>query len=154
ALVPLVLLATSVPEKLVHAGSDAGTDAGSDASTDAAKEAAAPLPEGGAEHYTLGQGTVFDNRTRLTWQHDVPMDPVSWADARDYCAKLDLGGTGWRLPSVSELQTLIDETKTDPAIDLTAFSGTPVDYFWTSSALPRFDNFAWSVYFGYGLSTF
>jgi hypothetical protein len=145
-------IATSLPEKLVHADADASAvDAGT---ADASAKGSSRGGEAGAAHYTPGEGTVYDNRTRLTWQLEVAPDPVPWAQARDYCATLDLGGTGWRLPSVSELQTIVDETAVDPSIDLTAFAGTPIDYFWTSSVLPRFESFAWTVYFGYGLSTF
>ena len=160
ALVALAALATSIPEKIGHAEAEGGVDAGavSDSGaasdSDASREAGTLGPEAGAGHYQAGDGTVYDTRTKLTWQLDVSMTPVDWATAKDYCGGLDLGGMGWRLPSVSELQTLIDETTTDPAIDLTAFPGTPSDYFWTSSILPRFESFVWTVYFGYGLSTF
>ncbi len=141
ALLAFGALATSLPEKIGRADTDGGVDG----STGSAREGDASHLDAVAGHYQPGRGSVVDTRTRLTWQLDVPKDPLPWSQARDYCAALDLDGPGWRLPSVSELQTLIDET---------AFPGTPSDYFWTSSILPRFESFAWTVYFGYGLSTF
>jgi hypothetical protein len=144
-------VATSLPEKLVRADSDAGTDA---APLDGGRDAASIGDGGGAGRYESRDGAVYDKSTKLTWQLDISSTPVGWAAARDYCHALDLAGGGWRLPSVNELQTLIDETANDPAIDLKAFPGTPSDYFWTSSILPHFESFVWTVYFGYGLSTF
>ena len=108
----------------------------------------------GGDRYTAADGVVHDNKTKLTWQQALPKEPLAWADARDYCSSLDLNGTGWRLPSVGELQTIVDESRSNPAIDPKAFPGTPPEYFWTSSILPRFSSYVWTVYFGYGLSTF
>jgi hypothetical protein len=144
-------IATSLPEKLVRADSDAGTDA---ALPDGGRDAASVGDGGGVGRYESKDGAVFDKSTKLTWKVEISSTPVGWAAARDYCHELELGGGGWRLPSVNELQTLIDETANDPAIDLQAFPGTPSDYFWTSSILPHFESFVWTVYFGYGLSTF
>jgi len=110
--------------------------------------------EAQAQRYTAQGGGVFDSLTKLTWQKELSDQSYTWKDASDFCTALDLDGTGWRLPSVSELQTLVDETRSDPAIALNAFPGTPSDYFWTSSVLPRFTSYAWTVYFGFGLSTF
>jgi len=110
--------------------------------------------DAGVDRYTAQDGEVHDNRTKLTWQQMLPREPLTWADARDYCNSLDLNGAGWRLPSVGELQTIVDESRSNPSIDPKAFPGTPAEYFWTSSILPRFASYAWTVYFGYGLSTF
>ncbi len=110
--------------------------------------------EAQAQRYTSQGGTVYDSLTKLTWQKEVPEASYAWKEAGDFCTALDLDGTGWRLPSVSELQTLVDETKSNPAIDLNTFPGTPSEYFWTSSVLPRFTSYVWTVYFGFGLSTF
>ena len=108
----------------------------------------------GADRYTAEDGVVHDNKTKLTWQQGLPKEPLTWMAARDYCNSLDLNGTGWRLPSVGELQTVVDERRSNPSIDVRAFPGTPSEYFWTSSVLPRFASYVWTVYFGYGLSTF
>jgi hypothetical protein len=106
------------------------------------------------DRYTVQAATVLDTKTKLVWQRDVSATPLAWSDARTYCTDLALDGGGWRLPSVGELQTVVDETRSGPAVDPKAFPSTPSDYFWTSSPLPRFESFAWTVYFGYGLSTF
>src|SRR5438128_5669991 len=74
-----------------------------------------------AGRYTIANGTVYDTKTKLTWQQAIVAPPSSWSDAASYCASLALDGTGWRLPSAKELQTIVDESQRSPAIDPTAF---------------------------------
>jgi hypothetical protein len=100
--------------------------------------------------YVVDQGTVNDTQTRLTWERAPDLIPRVWSQAAPYCSALDLNGKGWRLPSVKELMTLVDESRWGPAIDPVAFPGTPSDYFWTSSTLASFPMFVWTVFFGKG----
>lgn len=109
--------------------------------------AAAPGPR-----YSIADGTVYDTRTRLTWQQAIPTSRYGWADAEAYCAELALGGDAsdaWRLPSINELQTLVDDA-TNPAIDLVAFPKTPSEYFWSSSAVIDDASRAWTAFFTNG----
>jgi len=109
-----------------------------------------------------GSGTVMDTKTGLTWQAQVPSTKATWPNAYEYCQSLSLGGlsSGWRLPSVEELLTLIDETRWEPAIDLTYFPNTPFDAeYWTSSQTFHRDSngnldFGWTVDFEVGLTSF
>ena len=59
-----------------------------------------------AGRYTTSSGTVYDTKTKLTWQQAVAPGTYAWAGAKAYCAGLNLGGTGWRLPTIKELQTI------------------------------------------------
>jgi hypothetical protein len=88
---------------------------------------------------------VKDLRTKLTWQQAAPEMSYARMDASAYCASLALDGSGWRVPGVGELQTIVDERRASPAIDPTAFPGTAVDFFWTSSTLAGFTTFVWSI---------
>jgi hypothetical protein len=100
-------------------------------------------------------GTVYDTKTKLTWQQAISSIPYTWADARTYCAGVEssLGGTGWRLPTLKELQSLVDYSQTtSPAIDSTAFPGTPSRDFWSASPLAGSSSDAWYVNFDYGYS--
>jgi hypothetical protein len=94
-----------------------------------------------AGRYTISNGSVFDTKTKLTWQQVVPAETLKTAaDAQTYCAGLGatLGGTGWRLPTLKELYTLIDYSQaTAPHIDPTAFPNTPTDWFWSLSKSPK-----------------
>jgi Protein of unknown function (DUF1566) len=58
--------------------------------------------------------------------------------------------TGWRLPNVKELTSLVDRSRSDPSINVAAFPATPSDWYWTSSPLVGDSSGAWFVYFSYG----
>jgi Protein of unknown function (DUF1566) len=94
---------------------------------------------------------VRDTATGLTWQREVPTRAFAFEGARAYCAQLTLGGkTGWRVPSMGELLTLIDEHASAPMIDTAAFPATPRESFWTSSVFADTPAMAWHVYFDHG----
>jgi len=79
-------------------------------------------------------GTVEDASTGLVWRLDVSADRT-WADAVAYCAALDAPEGGWRLPSYVELESLVDYTRSEPAINGTVFVQTPALRFWSSTAV-------------------
>ena len=105
-----------------------------------------------AGRYTTANGTVYDTKTKLTWQQTVASGTYNWAGAKTYCAGLSLNGTGWRLPTIKELQTIVDDSRTNPAIDTTAFPSTPADWFWSSSPLAGSSSYAWDVSFDFGFT--
>ena len=94
-------------------------------------------------------GTVYDTKTKLTWQQTVPSTTYTWANAKTYCAGVgaSLGGAGWRLPTLKELQTIVDYSQSNPSIDSTAFPSTPAHIFWCSSPLAGSAPGAWGVSF-------
>jgi hypothetical protein len=84
--------------------------------------------------YTISASTVRDVSTGLTWA--AAIDPVTETadNAIVFCANLATDGGGWRLPEIAELETLVDTSRASPAIDPTAFPGTPSTQFWSRSA--------------------
>jgi hypothetical protein len=100
--------------------------------------------------YTVSAGTVKDNQTGLTWQQAADANTCTWANAKAYCSGLSLAGTGWRLPLRGELVTLVDLTRSSPAIDPTAFPSTPLERFWSSSPHVAASGSAWFVEFSAG----
>ncbi len=54
-------------------------------------------------------GTWLDTSTGLTWQNPGPRgyDVMTWPEAKTYCAELTLAGSGWRVPTIGELRSLI-----------------------------------------------
>jgi hypothetical protein len=114
---------------------------------------------GGVGHANAppGQYATFDRTdtcisdlwTKLTWQRQPAASPVAFGAVA--CP------TGWRLPSVNELETLVDESPHEElengqllpkAIDANAFPSTPVTYpYWTSSVIPGGGQTAWVVNF-------
>ena len=81
---------------------------------------------------------AYDAVNQLTWQRYVSDGGpgLPWDDATANCAAF---GPGWRLPSLGELQTIVDDTMTTPAIDTTIFPTAPDVVFWTSSPSPTTD---------------
>jgi hypothetical protein len=111
--------------------------------------------EPSSQYVIQAGGTVFDDRTGLTWQQSVPSQTYAWSDAQSYCNgnAAGLPGSGWRLPSMKELQTIVDDAQVNPAIDPNAFPSTPFDVaYWTSTPEVGVPGYAWYVLFGAGLA--
>ncbi len=51
--------------------------------------------------------TWVDSSSGLTWEVEPANKNVNWEEAVSYCEELDLAGGGWRLPTISELRSLI-----------------------------------------------
>jgi formylglycine-generating enzyme required for sulfatase activity len=96
--------------------------------------------------------TVTDPTAKLTWQRALDGKVRSWEEARAHCAQLPLAGGGWRLPTMAELQTLIDESAAEPAIDQKAFPDTPRQGFWCSTPLADQPPYYWFVGFDRGIA--
>jgi hypothetical protein len=94
-----------------------------------------------------GDGTVTDNRTTLMWQQAEP-GKMYWGTAVSYCKNSTLANkSGWRLPNVKELQSLVDYTRTYPAFDTTAFPNVGSTYtaYWASTTDAYTTSDAWYV---------
>lgn len=101
--------------------------------------AAWPVPAAspGAANYTVDAETATDKTTGLMWERGVS-GKVVYANAPDHCVLLKAGGfTDWRLPTWIELFSIVDFGAKNPAIDATAFPGTPSEYFWSSTISAR-----------------
>ncbi len=99
---------------------------------------------------TSTSGVVTDQVTGLIWQRALPSlyygctrairdkgDSCSWDEANNYCHSLVLAGADdWRLPSKIELESIEDETRYNPAVNMPIFPPQPSGYygwFWTGS---------------------
>jgi Protein of unknown function (DUF1566) len=101
--------------------------------------------------YDVETDLVKDVATGLTWQHAATSAPLPFDDATTYCSTLNLASkTGFRLPTLPELLTLIDERAASPMIDGPAFPDTPKESFWTSSLFGNVPGMAWYVSFDNG----
>jgi len=111
-----------------------------------------------------GNETVVDQKNNLMWQQcpaglsgtscaTGSAGTYTWADALTYCNALTLAGKSagsWRLPSVNELKSIVDETKSYPAVDSGLFPSTFVNYYWSASTYVGGAEVVWLVSFGDG----
>jgi Protein of unknown function (DUF1566) len=114
----------------------------------------------GAPQYTIGNGTVTDNVTGLVWQEPVSVLPCPtlsangcpWAEAQAYCAGLSLDGmsTGWRLPTVIEIYSLVEPGMSPFQINAAAFPSSKTWWYWSSSPYPGYPGNAWLIAFTNG----
>ena len=108
-------------------------------------EAADELAVEPPDHYTLegdaGSIEVTDNYTGLVWQQGFSPAIMAWEDAPAYCESLSLNGhTGFRVPTLNELASTVNEAKVGGAINTSAFPGNPNGckepkyWFWAAEA--------------------
>jgi hypothetical protein len=94
---------------------------------------------------SVAGNTVVDQGTGLTWQSGTAPALLNWVDALAYCEALVLEGEDdWRLPSIKEWFSIVDDTlAAAPRISLLFAErptiGTSV-HFWSSTPLPREDD--------------
>ncbi|MDA8139735.1 MAG: DUF1566 domain-containing protein [Desulfobacteraceae bacterium] len=95
--------------------------------------------------------TVSDTATGLMWQK-AEAGAMTWEQALNYCETLQLAGhTDWRLPNRNELQSIVDYTRYELAIDRTIFSNAMSYFYWSSTTYAYNPDYLWYVYFSYGL---
>lgn len=115
-------------------------------------------------------GTVTDNDTGLMWKQCVEgvsgIDSCTTGTATTYTWQQALqlpssdtfaGYSDWRLPNLTELESLVTQNCFSPSININLFPNTPASVVWSSS--PYTDrykdylNIAWSVYFSNGYTS-
>ncbi len=114
-----------------------------------------------------GDGTVTDTKSGLVWQAcavgqtfnastgncDGAAKTYTYTDALALTSNFG-GQTDWRVPTISELQSLVDLKKTNPSINKSLFPNPPANWFWSSSPNASNGSNAWFVDFGYGYSNY
>jgi hypothetical protein len=99
------------------------------------------LPAASRFQLVMGGAAVLDKETGLVWQKSPDSSGhITWYTASNRCDTSALGGRGgWRLPTIHELETLVDTTQQAPALPPgNPFSNVQVvsSYYWTTSAFP------------------
>lgn len=107
-----------------------------------------------------GEIVTTDNVTGLMWASDgnglgcYSGVIRTWDEAIDWAEGLTFAGySDWRLPNITELQTLFvrDAGQTAPFINKTMFPNTIQSYYWSSTTLPGGTTYALSAHFLYGV---
>lgn len=99
---------------------------------------------------------VADTEAGLVWQDDVAAKNTlkSYEGAKNYCVGLRLENfEDWRVPTIAELEKLIDEKSVNPAIK-SAFKNTANDFYWTATSGKSDGEYARSVNFYVGYQSF
>lgn len=93
--------------------------------------------------------TVTDNVTGLMWQQQEGGN-MDWEAALAYCEGLSLAGySDWRLPNKNDLQSIVDYSRINPALN-TLFFTVSASHYWSSTTYAASSNRAWSMYSGHG----
>jgi hypothetical protein len=128
-----------------------------------------PIPE--PRFMDNKNGTVTDNLTGLIWLKNTKcFGMMDWEDAQRAVKSLKDGDCGpdpalmlsdgssageWRMPTMSELCTLIDFSRRDPALPSGhMFSAVPPGYHWSATTLDYHSGMAWIVYFESGTTCY
>jgi len=98
------------------------------------------------------ENSVVDSTQQLVWQdsHDVEKKAFLYEEAKEYCNALILDKQDtWRLPTVYELQSIVDLTQYDPALQRGFHFGLSKNY-WSSTLYADDKTRAWFVNFKSG----
>ena len=111
-------------------------------------------------------GTITDTTTGLMWQkcsmgqtYNASTNGCdgsanyyyNWQQALAECENFELRGyDDWHLPSRNELQSIVDYSRSLPAIDPNYFPNTMLSSYWSSTTDASNTPYAWSVNFSYG----
>ena len=92
------------------------------------------------------QSVIFDD---LEWQDNKSSKKIkrTWKGAKRYCKRLTLlGKEDWRLPTVKELQNIVNIRRKKPSIN-PAFHFTKHKNYWTSTPFINKNREAWTINF-------
>ncbi len=106
-----------------------------------------------AGNYTRSNNIVTDHDTGLQWQDQAYTNAErnaynqniasaqtgktqKWINAAPVCSNLNLDGRGWRLPTINELNSIVDTRYYNPATDPIFENSEPLGY-WSSTTYPE-----------------
>jgi hypothetical protein len=108
-----------------------------------------------------GNGAITDNATGLVWQKCYynqtysagscigTTGPITWQAALGYCNTLSLAGRIWRLPNINELKSIVDVSRSNPAVHEGFLPTNPGPY-WSSTTFITMVSNAYAVDFNNG----
>lgn len=111
-----------------------------------AARAGRPWPE---PRFEAGRDEAVDRLTGLVWSLRALPETggASWQDALDVARGF---GPGWRLPTIWELESLVDASRAWPGLPASHPFGEGFDGLWSSTSSGFDHGWAWVLYFGKG----
>lgn len=100
----------------------------------------------------MANDVVLDTTTSLLWQDAIDNKGLSitFFEAQEYCKKLEIKQyKDFRLPSLNELQTIVDYKKYKPAV-LDGFTYVDNETYWTSTPFADDGSEVWTINFKKG----
>jgi hypothetical protein len=98
-----------------------------------------------------GSAAVLDRETGLVWEKVPIASTFTWFNASSHCLNQNTGGrTGWRLPAVPELMSLVDQTQSNSLPSGHPFTVQSVQgsFYWSATTF-GFTDAAWAVDFSF-----
>jgi uncharacterized protein DUF1566 len=90
-----------------------------------------------------GGAAVLDRETGLVWDQSPSTTARPWLSALSHCVAKTVGNRrGWRLPTVQELASLVDQNQSQPSLPAghpfsnVQFSSPPPSKYWSASSRP------------------
>ena len=105
-----------------------------------------------ANNFLKSEDIVIDLKKNLMWQDNIEVTQYTetWGMAKEYCKSLTLSGyTDWKLPTIKELQTIVNIKKKNLAIN-TQFKYAQPSSYWSNTQDITNKSDAWYVGFKTG----
>lgn len=107
------------------------------------------------EQFTVTDSIVTDQLTQLEWLRWPPADSMTWEQALHVAETLVADGkSDWRLPNIKELESLNDESRSQPSVDPAVFPGILAKKYWSSTTLPNQSTRAWFMDTRFGVVSY
>ncbi len=107
----------------------------------------APWPE---PRFEMLEAGILDRLTRLLWRRSANLtsQPVRWREALVAVAALNQAGarSDWRLPTLNELESLVDCAAHSPALPIGHPFTNVQDIYWSSTTSLFEPDWAWALY--------
>jgi alpha-tubulin suppressor-like RCC1 family protein len=107
-----------------------------------------------ARYVDKGDGTILDKQTGLIWLKDANVGnlPLPYEGAKQYLQEMNsgrrsnFGYSDWRLPTISEIETLVDKAQFYPALPVAhPFTNVQKQFYWSSSTGKDVMDYVWIV---------
>ncbi len=103
-------------------------------------------------NFPAGGAAVLDRETGLVWERSPDPTVHTWYNQSIHCLDSNTGGrTGWRLPTIQELLSLVDRSRANPALPTGhPFINVQPSLYWSATTYAQVTSGAYIVYMPLG----